>query len=366
MFPVLEIQTTVIRKNTETMVQLCRERDVSIAGVIKGCDALPEVITAIVEGGAGFIADSRIKRLKTAKPFAGDLPLMLLRIPGPSEIEEVVRHADISFNSDSTIIRKLQEEAKRQGTMHKIILLIELGDLREGIYPPERCVEIAKEVEKLPNIELMGIGTNLSCVCGVIPDANNMNRLVEIAEEVESVIGRKLEMISGGATTAVPMLVRGELPKRINNIRLGETLLLGRDMPDFWNFPIEGLSTDAFILKAEVLEVSRKPSKPIGTVFIDAFGNRPAYNDHGDRLRAIIAAGKVDFVDAKLLIPLRRGVEIAGSSSDHLVLDVEHADPPVQVGEVLSFEMYYGPMVYLTHSRYVRKLITCAVSEVTA
>ena len=52
-----------------------------------------------------------------------------------------------------------------------------------------------------------------------------------------------------------------------------------------------GTRQDTVKLVAEVIELKRKPSMPIGKIGKDAFGNTPVFEDKGIRLRAILAVG---------------------------------------------------------------------------
>ncbi len=87
-----------------------------------------------------------------------------------------------------------------------------------------------------------------------------------------------------------------------------------------------------------------KPSLPIGRSGYDAFGNQPVFVDEGDRLRAIANIGREDVL-VEGLTPLHAGVRVLGASSDHLVMDVTDAAPPVAVGDRVSFRMNYGALL---------------------
>ena len=357
MYPKLEIYPEKIKNNTKIIKKLCKKNNINLAVVSKGANNIPEVVEALTAGGADYLADSRIKRFKKLKSIVNDLPLMLLRIPGPGEIKEVIKYADISLNSEIEIIKLLNKEAKIQKKKHKIVYMLELGDLREGIYPAEKILEKVEEVRDFSNITLEGIGTNLSCYGGIKPDKNNLGKLSDLAKKIEKKFNLKLNIVSGGSTTSLPLLLDNKMPEKINNLRIGESILLGRDMEALWDYNIEGIKKDSFVLKAEVIELKNKPSKPFGEPFVDAFGHKPSFEDRGKRKRAILGIGKADFVYPDQLIPLREGVEILGASSDHLLLDVEEVEGKVSLGDIFSFNLFYGPMLYLTASPLVEKEI---------
>ena len=129
----------------------------------------------------------------------------------------------------------------------------------------------------------------------------------------------------------------------IYNLRVGEGILLNRDLPDLWTVSVLNLHQQTFILKAQVIEIKDKPSYPIGESCIDAFGHLPVYTDRGIRKRAILAVGRQDFGMHDKLIPLLDGVEIIGSSSDHLIIDTENCKEKINVGDILEFDIYYAP-----------------------
>jgi predicted amino acid racemase len=355
MYPQLEINLEKIIQNAHYIIKLCREFNIEVAGVVKGCNNMPEVVEVFVEAGCKWIADSRINRFTGLKSVNKDIPLMLLRIPMAEEVSEVIKYADISLNSEFETIKLLNEEAGNQNKVHGVILMIDVGDLREGIFPPEKAVDFSQQIEDMKYIDLKGIGTNLSCYGGVVPDKENLGRVTKLAKRIERLLNRKLEIVSGGATTSIPLLLDKEMPVGINNLRIGESILLGRDIEELWGYDMSETHKDTFVLKAQVIEVKEKPSVPIGTIHVDAFGQKPKFAEKGKRRRAIVAVGKADFVYPDQLISRIEGIEVLGASSDHLILDVTEAEPAIELGDILEFELYYGALLHLTQSQIVSK-----------
>ena len=198
----------------------------------------------------------------------------------------------------------------------------------------------------------MGVGTNIGCFGGVLPTPENMNLLVECRDRLAEGLGRPVEVVSGVATSSLELVDNGKMPKGINNLRVGEAILLGFNTGRMQAIP--GLHRDAFVLEAEVVEVRVKPSQPIGLIGADAFGKVPVFEDRGRRLRAIAAVGKQDAkVDG--LAPLDPGITVLGASSDHLTLDVQDCPTPPVLGGVVRFTLDYGAMLALTTSAYVEK-----------
>lgn len=168
---------------------------------------------------------------------------------------------------------------------------------------------------------------------------------------VAEIVGQEIELVSGGNSANWLMMESGNMPKAVNHLRIGEAILLGNETTE--RIPIKGLYQDVFTLWAEVIEVATKPSVPIGEIGEDAFGQIPSFVDRGRHRRAIVAIGRQDVV-IEGLQPDIEGIKILGASSDHLILDVEDAERPVQVGDVLSFTVRgYSALLALFTSDYV-------------
>lgn len=353
MYPTLEINLKKIEENISYVKELCSESDVSITGVIKGCFGLEQVAQQFLKQGINSLGSSRMSQLKQMKSLGESCETMLLRLPMLCEVEDVVSYCDISLNSELAVLEALNETSQKLGKKHQVILMYDLGDLREGVWLSEELVTLANAVESLDGLHLLGIGTNLSCYGSVKPTIKNMKRLIRMTELVEVSIGRSLEIISGGATSTLPLIKDYKLPKRINHIRCGEGILLGKDLGEYYDCPLP-LHTDTFILKAQIIEIKEKPSHPIGKLVVDAFGNHPVYDDRGVRKRAILAVGKQDFGSHEKLISVDNKIQIIGSSSDHLIVDMTDASN-YQVGDIIPFTMYYQPMLHLSLSTDVFK-----------
>lgn len=356
-YPVYEISASKIKSNASGIYELCRSHGIEPLGVVKGFSAMPQVAKLFVEAGFKTLGDSRMKEIIRLRASNIDAKIMLIRIPMLSEIPELVSYADSSLNSELETIRLINKEAKAQKRVHGVILMIDMGDLREGFFRWEEAIEAAKEVEAMVNIELLGIGTNLSCYGSIKPSVENLGGLCELAEKIEKEIGRRLEIISGGESGSLSLLVNGTMPERINHLRIGEAIITAKDFPYFWDIEIEGIYRDPMVLKAQVVEIKQKPSYPIGETFLDAFGKRPVFTDRGMRKRALLAVGKKDIGDVTMLKPRNEGIEIMGGSSDHLILDVEDYKGDLKIGDVLEFDTFYSAMVFLCSSDCVRKAI---------
>lgn len=356
-YPVYEISSSKIRSNACRIIEMCKAKGIEPTGIVKGFSAIPRVAELFVEAGFKSLGDSRMKEIIRLRQSNIAAKLMLIRIPMPGEVQELVRFADCSLNSEIETIRLIDKEAKLQKKVHGVILMVDLGDLREGFFDWDEAIEAAKETEAMENVQLMGVGTNLGCYGSIKPSAKNLGELCELAGTIEKEIGRRLEVISGGASTSLPLLMNGQMPERINHLRIGEAIITAKDFPYVWGLDMPGIYRDPMVLKAQIVEVKTKPTYPVGEIFVDAFGNRPAYTDRGIRRRAILAIGNKDVGDVTKLIPRAEGIEIIGGSSDHLIVDVEEYPGELKVGDVLEFDTFYAAMLFLCSSDCVRKVV---------
>ena len=354
-YPLLEMDLTKLRRNVEETVSRCGAMGISVAGVIKGFNGIPAAAKQFKQGGCAQIATSRLEQIEDAKAYGIEGPYLLLRIPMLTEIPRVVELADYSLQSERVVIDAMEEECARQNKTHKIIVMADLGDLREGFWDKDEMIDVCLHAERdLPHLELAGIGTNLGCYGSVKPTPEKLQELADIARRIEEKIGRKLEIVSGGATSSFPLVHNHTMPAGINHLRIGENILLSRDLQTDWGIKDMGyLAMDVFTLKAEVIEVKDKPSHPVGEIFMDAFGNFPTYTDRGIRRRALLGLGKVDLGNIERLLPRAEGIEVLGGSSDHTILDIEDNKDNLKVGDIMEFDLNYSTMVFLTASRSV-------------
>jgi len=347
MYPKVVVDLKKIVTNTRIVADICKEKSVDIMGVTKVFCGDPKVAEAEMKGGIKYFADSRLENLMKLKEL--DLPKILLRLPMISQADDVVHYADISLNSELKTIEALNIAAMAKKKIHKIILMIDLGDLREGILPAQ-FDETVDAIMKMDNIMLHGIGVNLTCYGGVIPSEKNLSQLTDFAKIIKDKYNHHLEIVSGGNSSSFYLVPQNRLPEGINNLRMGEILVLGRETA--YGELVEGMYDDAFILEAEVVELKEKDSVPTGEIGMDAFGNKPTFVDKGRRMRAILAVGVQD-VKPDQLIPLDDKIDYLGASSDHMMWDVTDAD--YKVGDIVSFKLEYGALLSLFTSEYINK-----------
>ena len=352
MYPEIEIRVDNIIHNAKLMKSIFEEKGKRLSLVTKVlvCDKF--LVKKLCESGIDAICEAHIANLREYHNIKAEK--WLIREPMPSQASDVVRYSDVSLNSEKETLIALDTEAEKQNKIHKVILMYELGDLREGA-GKEELKELAKPCIELENLCLYGIGVNLSCYGTVMPDSDNMQELSYVAKELEESLGIKLDVVSGGNSTSFEMLKDGSLPENINNLRMGEAVFFG-NMPCVEK-PIEGFYRDNFILRAEIVEIKDKPSVPRGNRGLtDALGGKPPeFEDKGIRKRALIGIGKQD-VAPEGLTPLDMGIAILGGSSDYTILDITDSKENYRVGGIVEFNTSYGALLRLMSSKYVNRV----------
>lgn len=354
-YPRLLVHTGKILENAREVVARTTLAGIDIAGVTKGMCADPDVARAMLDGGCRWLADSRVSNLRRLRQAGIEAPLVLLRIPMLSELPSLAEYADSTLVSMPETVVALEAACSALKKMIGAIVMVDTGDLREGLWPDE-VGAMGKALSACRWVHTVGVGTNLGCFGGVLPTEENMTTLMAAAARISSELPSPIEIISGGGTSSLSLVEENRMPRGINQLRVGEAILLGRDVTRSRTIPY--LHQDTMILEAEIVEVRGKPSVPIGTIGADAFGNIPRFEDRGNRLRAIAAIGRQD-VRPEGLIPLDAGIRIQGASSDHLTLDVEECPRKPRIGDRVNFSMDYGAMLSLATSGYVEKIHVC-------
>lgn len=344
--PRIEIDLDRIEHNTRVLVDRLAARDVQVTAVTKAVLGSPGVAAAMLRGGATGLGDSRLPNLARMVGLDAATPRTLIRSPMPSQVDHVVGTATVSLNTEAKVVTALDAAAARVRRRHGIILMVELGDLREGIAVEDVGAAVRVVLES-PSLRLLGLGGNLACQNGVVPDDTNMGVLSRLVEEVEARHQITLATVSGGNSASLDWALTTARLGRTNDLRVGEAILLGTE--PLHRTPIPGLHTDAFTLTAEIIEIAVKPARPWGTRAQAAFGEAPLRTGTGSVRQAIVALGRQDVDLDGLVAPA--GITILGMSSDHLVLDI--GDHPVTVGDELAFAVTYGALVRAMTSPFV-------------
>ena len=326
---------------------------IEIVGVTKVTCGSPEVAFAMLEGGVLTFGESRLANVERLRDAGITAPIWLLRAPEPELAPDVVRLTEVSLASETVSVAALDTAAGKAGRRHGIVAMVDVGDLREGMLA-EELPSFLEAASRFEHIDILGIGTSLTCYGAVVPSEENLGELVRLANTAERLLGRRL-LVSGGMSSSIDLAVAGRMPAGVTNLRIGESILLG--VSTVTREPLLDLHTDAFVATATVVECKLKPTAPVGEIAQDAFGGTPAFEDLGMRYRAICALGRQD-APPDGLRPIDPRVRVLGASSDHLILDVHDLPEPPAVGDTVAFVPNYAATLQLCTSPYVTKRLT--------
>lgn len=345
-----------LKHNYDFLNKLFEDRNIQWGVVSKILCGNELYIKELLNLGIREIHDSRISNLKLIKKLDPDVQTVYIKPPAKRSIRNIVRYADVSFNSELETIYMLCDEAEKQNKKHKVIIMVEMGDLREGVMGDE-LLDFYGEIFKMPNISISGIGTNLNCLHGVMPSQDKLIQLSLYKQLIEAKFGVEIPWVSGGTSVTIPLLLKNMRPMAVNHFRVGEALFFGNDL--FTNEPIEGMETDVFRLYAEVIELTEKPVIPIGNLGQNVAGITFESEEQDlskTHYRAIVDIGLLD-VQTEYLIPEDDKVTIAEASSDMLVLDLGDSSYNYKVGDLISFRLKYMGALRLMNSDYIEKQV---------
>jgi len=352
----IELDVQKLNENYKYLDKIFRKNDIQFSVVSKMLCGNKLFLTELLKLPISQVCDSRVSNLKTVKSIKPEIETIYIKPPAKRAIKSVVQYADISMNTESNTIRLLSEEAQRQNKTHKIIIMIELGELREGIMG-EDFMTFYEKVFKLKNIEVVGIGTNLTCLYGVLPNHDKLIQLSLYEQLVEARFNRQIPYVSGGSSVTIPLIFQKLLPAGINHFRVGETLFLGTDL--YHNSTFEKMNHDVFKLYSEIIELTEKPQVPIGEMGQNVEGESFEFDekDKGKRsYRAIVDIGLLD-VGESHIEPVDGDLTLVGASSDMFVIDLGDNDKNYKVGDLLEFKMDYMGVLRTINSRYIDKRV---------
>lgn len=356
------INLEILRHNLRVINSWMSDHGAAWTVVTKVCCGHADTLRALHHLEVQSIGESRLENLRAFRRVVPDLEAWYLRMPSLSSVDEVVALSQVSLNSEISIIEALDREAGRQGKKHLVIIMIELGDLREGILPGS-LVKFYEQVFELPNIEVLGIGANLGCLAGAVPTVDQFMQLVLYRELLELKFGRRLPMISAGSSVSLPLVLHGKLPRAINHFRIGEAVFLGTDLIGGGTLP--GLRTDAVILEAEIVEIKEKSLvSQWETAAVTPFnGEHQDEASPGRRgYRALVNVGQLD-TQVEGLRPENRAFRIAGASSDITVVNIGDEPNGLGVGDSIRFHLDYAAMLRLMGSKYIERVVRPQLGE---
>ena len=358
----LTIDLHCLHHNVHTIDKWVAAHGASWTLVTKALCGFPDGLAGLQASGVRSMADSRLGNLEAIAALPQPVEAWYLRLPHYPALPRIVRLSDVSLNSEAEIIEAINVEAGRQGRLHRVIIMIELGDLREGVLPGA-LIRFYKRVFDLPHIQVLGIGSNLGCLSGIIPSIEQFSQLAMFHELLQLKFQRPLPLVSGGTSAVLPMLRDGLLPKAINHFRIGEAVFLGTDLVN--GGQLEGLRSDAVTLEVEIVEIREKSLSPQGETtdmmpFEELGATRHPAGSRG--WRAVVTLGHLD-TEVAGLTPLNPDYELVGASSDLSVLNVGDNPENLSVGDTIKFRPSYGALVRLMAGKYIEKFVQPALPE---
>jgi predicted amino acid racemase len=352
----VKLYKDMLEHNYQFLDKLFQKHDIEWGVVSKLLCGNKPFLRELLKLGNKVIMDSRISNLKAIKSIDPEVMTVYIKPPAKRSLKSLVQYADLSFNTELRTIELISEEAVRQDKVHKIMIMIEMGDLREGVMG-EDFVKFYSEVFNLPNIEVYGLGTNLNCLSGIMPSHDKLIQLSLYEQLIEAKFNKKITWVSGGTSVAIPILLKGLIPSGNNHFRVGETLYLGNNL--ITGEGIKGMKRDVFKLFAEIIELIEKPLVPMGEIGTNVAGESPTYDEKDigkTSYRAILDLGLLD-IDTDNLTSDDKSLKFAGASSDMIVMDLGSNKKKYQVGDLISFRMNYMGTLSILNSDYISKVI---------
>lgn len=352
----ITLDTRKLKANFNYLDSLFMKHNIQWTVVSKILSGNKDYLSVLLKLGIKQISDSRVSNLRMIKSIDPSIETIYIKPPAKRAIPNVVKYADISMNTEIGTIQRLSEEATRQNKVHKIIIMIELGELREGVMG-EDFIDFYEKVFKLKNISIVGIGANLSCLYGVLPSQDKLIQLSLYEQLIEAKFNKQIPFVSGGSSVTIPLIFQHLLPRGINHFRVGETLYLGTDV--YNNKPFKRMHSDVFRLYSEIIELSEKPVVPTGEMGTNVEGVTFNFEDKligKTSYRAIIDLGLLD-VDESHIQPVDENIQFVGASSDMIVIDLFDNEKNYKVGDLLEFKMDYMGVLRIINSKYVEKRV---------
>ena len=354
---ILRLNTAKLKHNYRHLEKLFIKNNIEWGVVTKLLCGNKLYLKELIKLGIRQMNDTRLSNIRTIKSLDPTIQTVYIKPPAKRIIPNLVRYADVSFNTDYSTIKMLSEEAFRQNKLHKIIIMVEMGDLREGVMG-DKLVDFYERVFLLPNIMIIGIGTNFNCLNGIMPNQDKLIQLCLYKKLIEAKFNREIPWISGGTSVTLSLLIKNQIPPEVNHFRIGEALFFGNDL--FTGKPFKGMETDVLKLYCEIIELHNKPVVPSGDQIENVAGYIPEYNeeDQGKYTnRAIIDVGLLD-INPSFLSPDDKSIKIIEASSDMLVIDLGENKKGYKTGDLISFNLRYMGALGLMNSNYIEKVVS--------
>lgn len=352
----LKLYRNKIKHNYKQLKKLLKSTDADLSIVTKLLCGNKLFLEEVINLGVEQVCDARISNLKAIKEISPKIQTIYIKPPGKSSIKGLVKYADISFNTQYETLKMISKEAIEQKKIHKVIIMIEMGDLREGVLKKD-LINFYQKTFKLKGIKIIGLGANLNCLHGVMPTSDKLIQLGLYKQIIELKFKQKLPILSGGSTVCLPLIKRKQLPKEINHFRIGEALFFGADL--FEDTTLSGFYSSVFELSAQIIELEDKPHVPEGELKPNPSGDLFEIDEktYGKvSTKAILDIGLLD-INPDYLIPEDEGILIVGASSDMLIVDLKSNDQKLMIGSHIKFQINYMGALSLMNSNYIEKIV---------
>lgn len=353
---VLKLYRDKLKHNYNHLNQVFEQRGIDWGIVTKLLCGEELFLKEVLALGVKEIHDSRVTNLKVIKKLAPDVQTVYIKPAPKQSVPDIIQYADVSFQTELEIIKLLSDEAVRQQKVHKIIIMIEMGDLREGVMGDD-LVNFYDSVFELPGISVIGLGANFNCLHGVMPTQDKLIQLSLYKQVIDAKFNIQIPWVSGGTSVTIPLLFNHQMPKGINHFRVGEALFFGLNL--FTGETFEGMHADVFELDTEIIELTEKPMIPMGVLAENPSGDSFEVDEslYGKMShRAILDVGLLD-INPKYLIPMDEEISVVGASSDMLVVELGENKQNYKVGDELKFRLRYMGALSILNSRYIGKKI---------
>lgn len=345
-----------LKSNFDYLSTLFKKNGIELSIVSKILSGDKVFLRELLKFDIKQVCDSRVSNLKEIKAINPEIETIYIKPPAKRSISSIVKYADISMNTEIETIKLLSKEAKKQNKIHKIIIMIELGELREGVLG-EDLISFYKSVFELENIQVVGLGANLSCLYGVLPNHDKLIQLSLYEQLIEAKFNKQIPYVSGGSSVTIPLIFQNLLPKGINHFRVGETLFLGTDV--YNNTKFKKMHSDVFRLYSEIIELIEKPVVPIGELGTNVEGETYEFDQKNigeTAYRAIIDLGLLD-VETEHAELVDKSLKLAGASSDMIVIDLNENRKKYKVGDLIEFKLDYMGVLRIMSSKYIEKKV---------
>jgi alanine racemase len=133
-----------------------------------GHGAVPLAKTA-VEEGAAFLAVATVGEGAELRGAGIDAAILLLSIPIPEEIPELIAHRLIPLAGDPDFVRALGAASERAADPLTVHLKVDTGMGRVGC-PPDSAAELARLIAAQPGLRLGGVATHLAVSDSLDPE----------------------------------------------------------------------------------------------------------------------------------------------------------------------------------------------------